>query len=252
MQNTMKDKFIKTPLRRGGFTFKQFFVGHDRCGMKVTTDGVILGGWTDVNHCSRILDIGTGTGLLALMLAQRTNHQVMIDAVEIDESASLQARENVQTSPWHQRIEVFHADIQAYAERTDKRYDLVISNPPYFPEGTDCRNEARAKARYSNTLSHENLLAYVDKLLVENGRFAFMLPCAPGELLEQLALDRGWFTRRRTWVCDVADKSPYIVLIELTKSFCVCDEQQLITHQPGRQSYTEQFKQLAKDFYLAL
>ncbi|MDR0805189.1 MAG: tRNA1(Val) (adenine(37)-N6)-methyltransferase [Enterobacteriaceae bacterium] len=242
----------KSALRRGGFTFKQFFVAHDKCGMKVTTDGVILGGWTDVSHCQRILDIGTGTGLLALMLAQRTDNHVMLDAVEIDDAASRQAKDNVQASLWHQRITVFHADIQEYAEQTNKRYDLIISNPPYFPEGSDCRDEARATARYTHILSHHNLLVYADKLLAENGRFALMLPCTSGKSLEQLAVSMGWFTRRRTWVCDLIDKSPYIVLLELTKSSCLCDEQRLITHQTGRKSYTDEFKQLAKDFYLAL
>ncbi|GKX63092.1 tRNA1(Val) (adenine(37)-N6)-methyltransferase [Pragia fontium] len=252
MQGTMKDNETKPLLRRGGFTFKQFFVGHDRCGMKVTTDGVILGGWTDVHNCQRVLDIGTGTGLLALMLAQRSDERVVLDAVEIDGAAYLQAKENVQASPWHQRIQVFHADIQDYAEQTDEHYDLIISNPPYFPEGTDCRDEARSRARYTHILSHHNLLMYVDRLLLPHGRFAVMLPCASGQSLEQLALSMGWFTLRRTWVSDVPDKPAYIILLELTKAPSICHEQHLVTHQPGRQSYTEQFKQLAKDFYLAL
>ncbi|MBK5143456.1 methyltransferase [Budviciaceae bacterium BWR-B9] len=248
----MKQGKDKPLLRRGGFTFKQFFVGHDRCGMKVTTDGVILGTWTNVGSCQRILDIGTGTGLLALMLAQRSESQAMIDAVEIDLAACQQAQENVQASPWHQRIRVFHQDIADYAEIADNGYDLIISNPPYFPEGTDCRDESRAKARYTHILSHQNLLMYVDKLLAPQGRFSVMLPCASGEQLEKQALDMGWFVARRTWVCDVPDKAPYIVLLELSKIPLICDEQKLVTHQPGRKDYTEAFKQLAKDFYLAL
>lgn len=243
---------MKRELRRGGFTFKQFFVGHDRCGMKVTTDGVIFGGWTPVSGCRRILDIGTGTGLLALMLAQRTEQHVMIDAVEIDRSAYEQALENVAASPWSKRIQVFHNDIKEYADNSNSSYDLIISNPPYFPEGTDCRDEARAKARYSHILTHDDLLIYAQRLLTEDGRFCVMLPCALGELLEQKALNLGWFVSRRTWVKDVIDKAPYIVLLELTRILQVCDEQQLVTHLPGRASYTDQFKQLASDFYLAL
>ena len=243
---------MKRELRRGGFTFKQFFVGHDRCGMKVTTDGVILGGWVPVLNSQRILDIGTGTGLLALMLAQRSNDRVMIDAVEIDRSAYEQALENIKASPWAARIQAFHHDIKEYAENCDRRYDLIISNPPYFPEGTDCRDEARAKARYSHILTHDDLLIYAEKLLVTDGRFCVMLPCPQGQSLEQKALAMGWSVSRRIWVKDVIDKAPYIVLLELTRALCDCQEQQLVTHEPGRASYTEQFKQLAKDFYLAL
>ncbi|WP_246201464.1 tRNA1(Val) (adenine(37)-N6)-methyltransferase [Budvicia diplopodorum] len=243
---------MKRELRRGGFTFKQFFVAHDRCGMKVTTDGVILGGWAPLLNGQRILDIGSGTGLLALMLAQRSEPQVMIDAVEIDRSAYEQALENVAASPWADRIQVFHQDIKDYAEHDHGGYDLIVSNPPYFPEGTECRDEARSTARYSHILTHHDLLIYAEKLLAVNGRFCVMLPCALGESLQQKALSMGWFVSRRTWVKDVVDKAPYIVLLELTRKPSVCDEQWLITHQPGRVSYTEQFTQLAKDFYLAL
>lgn len=243
---------MKRELRRGGFTFKQFFVGHDRCGMKVTTDGVILGGWVSVLNSQRVLDIGTGTGLLALMLAQRSCDRVMIDAVEIDGSAYEQALENIKASPWAARIQVFHYDIKEYAASCNKRYDLIICNPPYFPQGTDCRDEARAKARYSNILTHGDLLLYAEQLLATGGRFCVMLPCALGQPLAQQALCMGWSVSRRVWVKDVIDKAPYIVLLELTRAQCHCEEQQLITHEPDRVSYTEQFKQLAKDFYLAL
>lgn len=243
---------MKKELRRGGFTFKQFFVGHDRCGMKVTTDGVVLGGWVPVLNSQCILDIGTGTGLLALMLAQRSSEGVMIDAVEIDRSAYEQALENVKASPWSERIQVLHHNIKDYVENCDKRYDLIVSNPPYFPEGTDCRDEARAKARYNHILRHDDLLLYAEKLLAVDGRFCVMLPCHQAQSLEQKALAMGWSMSRCTWVKDIIDKEPYIVLLELTRMLCDCEKQQLVTHEPGRVNYTEQFKYLVKDFYLSL
>lgn len=125
-------------LRRNGFTFKQFFVAHDRCAMKVGTDGILLGAWAPVADVKRILDIGTGSGLLALMLAQRTDDNVPIDAVELDSGAAMQAQENVAHSPWPHRITVHTDDIQRWAPRQTVRFDLIISNPPYYEPGVEC------------------------------------------------------------------------------------------------------------------
>ena len=118
-------------LRRNGFTFKQFFVAHDRCAMKVGTDGILLGAWAPVAGVKRILDIGTGSGLLALMLAQRTDESVTVDAVELDSDAAAQAQENVTQSPWADRVTVQAEDVQHWAARQTVKYDLIISNPPY-------------------------------------------------------------------------------------------------------------------------
>lgn len=116
-------------LRRNGFTFKQFFVAHDRCAMKVGTDGILLGAWAPVAGVKRILDIGTGSGLLALMLAQRTDENVIIDAVELDVDAAQQAQENIAQSPWMHRVSVHTEDAQQWIPRQTVRFDLIISNP---------------------------------------------------------------------------------------------------------------------------
>lgn len=126
-------------LRRNGFTFKQFFVAHDRCAMKVGTDGILLGAWAPVAGVKRCLDIGSGSGLLALMLAQRTDDSVMIDAVELESEAAAQAQENIAQSPWAERINIHTADIQQWITQQAARFDLIISNPPYYQQGLSVR-----------------------------------------------------------------------------------------------------------------
>ena len=149
---------LKAQLRRDGFTFKQFFVAHDRCAMKVGTDGILLGAWAPVAGVKRILDIGTGSGLVALMLAQRTEEHVTIDAVELDAQAAEQASENVAESPWASRMRVECADILAWAPEQTARYDLIVSNPPYYEPGVECGSPEREQARYTSSLDHKALL----------------------------------------------------------------------------------------------
>lgn len=127
----------KFALPRNGFTFKRFFVAHDRCAMKVGTDGILLGAWAPIAGVKHVLDIGAGSGLLALMLAQRTGDDVHVEAVELDEEAAAQARENALASPWASRIEVWQADIHQWQPSQTRRYELIISNPPLF-----CRRRA--------------------------------------------------------------------------------------------------------------
>ena len=152
----------KQPPRRRGFACKQFFVAHDRCAMKVGTDGVLLGGWAPCENARRILDIGTGSGLVALMLAQRSLPDTRIDAVDIDADAAAQAAENFLASPWSDRMQVFHQDIGEFtAACPESRYALIVSNPPYFAPAVACRDSARETARYTTSLEHPQLLRTV-------------------------------------------------------------------------------------------
>jgi tRNA1Val (adenine37-N6)-methyltransferase len=138
----------KAQLRRDGFTFKAFFVAHDRCAMKVGTDGILLGAWSPVSRAKRVLDIGTGSGLVALMLAQRTTDAVVIDAVELDEQAAAQAQENGQATPWAARFHVHHADIRDWCAGQTARYDLIVSNPPFCAGRAMCDPGAGTGALY--------------------------------------------------------------------------------------------------------
>lgn len=146
----------KFALPRNGFTFKQFFVAHDRCAMKVGTDGILLGAWAPIAQVKHVLDIGTGSGLLALMLAQRTGELVALDAVELDEDAADQARENAAASPWSTRIQVHQADIQQWQPPQTRRYELIVSNPPFFCRRRALRNiPARTGAIYDHARSRD-------------------------------------------------------------------------------------------------
>src|SRR6266850_1577807 len=148
---------------RGPFTFKQFIVHHDRCAMKVGTDAVLLGAWAGAAGAKTILDIGTGSGIIALMLAQRTPSYARIDAVEIEQSDFLQASENAQNSPWPEKIIVHHTSIQEY--QTDSQYDLIICNPPYFINSLLPPSPFRKQARHAALLPNRDLLTAVKRLL---------------------------------------------------------------------------------------
>jgi len=238
----------QTP-RRGGFTFKQFFVAHDRCAMKVGTDGVMLGAWVALGQARRILDIGCGSGLIALMLAQRTAAEVTIDAVELDNDAAAQARENVLESPWPQKINVHSQDIHHFAQQHAHGYDLIVSNPPYFEPSVACRDLARTNARYTETLTHDALLDCAERLIGENGHFCVVLPYGIGEAFEVNAHQRGWHTARRINISDRVDTQKHRMLLALARSPAEKEETELAIKLADG-SYTADFRQLITDFYL--
>ena len=210
----MHDKPRERPqLNKNGFTFKQFFVAHDRCAMKVGTDAILLGAWAPVAGVRRILDIGSGSGLIALMLAQRTPSAVGIDAVELDAEAAQQAQENVEQSPWPARIRVHQRDIARWAESCEQRYSLIVSNPPYFAPGVACSTAARESARATGTLDHQTLLRSAALLIEEEGMFCVVLPTATGETFIAQALADGWHLRFRLDVAEYAHRPPHRVLL---------------------------------------
>ncbi|WP_380183542.1 tRNA1(Val) (adenine(37)-N6)-methyltransferase [Kalamiella sp. sgz302252] len=239
----------KAVLRANGFTFKQFFVAHDRCAMKVGTDGVLLGAWAPVAEATRALDIGTGSGLIALMLAQRTGANVAVDAVELDEQAAAQAQENAAASPWAERIAIYQDDIAHWTKRCEQRYSLIVSNPPYFAPGSECATPARAAARYTAGLTHDVLLACAEELITEDGYFCVVLPTAPGDKLAALAIERGWHLRFRTDIADNDSRPPNRVLLALSPT---SGEQFLdrMTIRGPDQRYSEAHCSLTRDFYL--
>ena len=156
------------------FTFKQFTIHQDACAMKVGTDGVLLGAWCPVEHAVRVLDIGTGTGLIALMIAQRAP-KALIEAVELDEKAAEQARYNVSLTPFDERVKVFTSSIQVFAETNQGVYDVIVCNPPYFVDSLKSPNNSRTQARHTDTLTHDDLLLVANKLLSEQGTLNVIL-----------------------------------------------------------------------------
>lgn len=257
-----------------GFRCKQFYVAHDACAMKVGTDALLLGAWAEVPEkvlqdlpkTSAILDIGCGSGILSLMLAQRTPPSVILDAVELDSAAATQAKHNVSQSLWAHRIRVIERDILTYPDSCDhphrRRYQLIISNPPFFAGALVSKDEQRAKARHTDSLSFTALLATAALLLAEEGVFSLILPCEAAEQLLQLALASGWLLQRRTLVSTLPGKMPIRTLLTLSRSHQLIapaptslvdaqntNEDTLVIHQADG-GYSEQYRWLLRDFYL--
>ncbi|MBA0035474.1 tRNA1(Val) (adenine(37)-N6)-methyltransferase [Pantoea sp. BIGb0393] len=236
-------------LRKDGFTFKQFFVAHDRCAMKVGTDGVLIGAWAPVADARRILDIGCGSGLIALMLAQRTSSQVQIDAVELEASAAQQAQENMQASPWADRITVYHQDIVSWSEQCEKRYSLIVSNPPFFAPGMASGSIERDTARSTATLDHLTLLRCAAQLIEEEGLFCVVLPAEAGEALIALAEADGWHLRYRYDVAAYAQRPPNRVVLGFSPTAGETLLERLAIRDEDK-SYSADWLSLVKAFYL--
>lgn len=241
----------KTALRDNGFTFKQFFIAHDNCAMKVGTDGVLLGAWAPVTQVDTILDIGTGSGLLALMLAQRTPETSLIDAVELDTAATQQAQENVQASPWASRITVHQADIRHWAPPVNRRYSLIVSNPPFFEQGSACSSAERAQARYTTTLSYPALLSCAQQWITDQGLFCLILPAMTADEFITQANQLGWQLRLRTDVAGKEHRPSQRVLLGLSLQPGTLTHTELAIRGADN-LYSPAHRQLTRDFYLYL
>ncbi|PWC09851.1 SAM-dependent methyltransferase [Brenneria roseae subsp. americana] len=239
----------KPTLRRDGFTFKQFFVAHDRCAMKVGTDGILLGAWAPLSGARRILDIGCGSGLIALMLAQRADNDVYIDAVELDAGASQQALDNITASPWADRMRVYAGGIVDFTATAENDYSLIVSNPPYFSPGVACSSELRTQARYTTSLTHDILLDCARQLIAPDGLFCVVLPVRVAEDFLPLAHQCGWFVRRHMTITESDSRPAHRVLIALSRQPGESLTQRLVIRD-GDRGYSSDFQQLTKDFYL--
>ncbi|MDR1698554.1 MAG: methyltransferase [Prevotellaceae bacterium] len=228
------------------FQFKQFTVWHHRTAMKVGTDGVLLGAWADVKNAQAILDIGTGTGLIALMLAQRSD--AVIDAIEIEKNAYGQACENVGASLWQDRMNVIHTSLQDF--KPQKNYDLIVSNPPYFVQSLKNPSQEKTLARHNDTLSQEDLLIFAAKYLSENGRLAVILPVEQGRTMQEGANNYSLFCNRVTRVIPCVSASEKRLLLEFSRKNEPYIETELQIETDRRHEYSEDFKQLTQDFYL--
>lgn len=217
--------------------------------MKVGTDGVLLGAWTDVSEVEKVLDIGTGSGLIALMIAQRCNASVT--AVDIDEGAYIQGRENFERSPWKDRLEVYHRSLQDFSENySGKKFDLIVSNPPYFEQSYKPHKEDRALARHSDKLGLEELIRYSSNLLSENGKLCLILPSELQKKLEETAREHSLVISRLTVVYPKPGKPAKRCLIQLERNIEKMLEGELTIEEGERHQYSNAFKEMVKDFYL--
>lgn len=218
--------------------------------MKVGTDGVLLGAWADTSDTRNILDIGTGTGLIALMLAQRS--QADIDAIDIDEEACLQACENAKASPFGNRIRIHHTPLSQYIPQDNRLYDLIVSNPPYFIDSLKCPDGKRNLARHTDTLPLPDLLHDSRHLLAPHGRLALILPYDQKEMLRETYLKENYSLSQETVVYPTPNGKPKRLLVELSLTPIEQPVYSRLTIELERHQYTSEFKALARDFYLKI
>ena len=231
------------------FRFKQFTIHQEHCAMKVSTDGVLLGAWTQPDNATSILDIGTGTGLIAIMLAQRTTASIV--GVEIEPNAYRQAEENAANSPWKQQITMVQSSFQDYFRHSNLKFDLIVSNPPFFSNSLKAPHDGRNLARHNDELPTEELLIGVDKMLSPDGRFCLILPYVDSSLFLVDAALHDLYCVHKTYIKPKPKKNRTRVLLELARERQKVHESDLII-QDEEGKYTEDFVKLTRDYYLFL
>jgi tRNA1Val (adenine37-N6)-methyltransferase len=234
------------------FNFKQFSVEQNRCAMKIGTDGVLLGAWSPIpENCYSVLDIGTGTGIIALMIAQRSNAK-QIDALEIDENAYEQATENFENSPWDDRLFCFHAGLDELIEEPEDEYDLIISNPPFYTENYKTEDSQRDLARFQDAMPFELLIEAADLLLSENGIFSVIIPFKEEEHFLTLAKEYELFPIKITRVkgTPASEIKRSLLAFQRFETIEIKTDELIIETQ--RHIYTEEYIALTKDFYFKM
>lgn len=230
------------------FRFKRFAVCHECSGMKVGTDGVLLGAWTDLRGCGRVWDVGCGSGLIALMVAQRSR-DVLIDAVDIEEGAVVDARKNVDASVWGDRMAVHHGDINMIASNLMKP-DLIVSNPPFFQPGVDSPSAVRKIARTESGLSCESLVVLAARFLGVNGRLCMITPASRRQDVElQCALHR-LNVVCLTNVATVRGKTPTRILWDIRREATDNVHEDFLSLRESDGSWTDEYVDLTREFYL--
>lgn len=234
--------------RNNYFQFKQFKIIQERAAMKVGTDGVLLGAWVQVDNENTILDVGTGTGLIALMLAQKTKAKIF--GVEIEINAALEAKENIFKSPWGTRIEIINDSFQNYIKSAEHKFDLIISNPPFFIQDKKPVNTNVAVAKHSDLLPLKDLIEGSIYLLNKPGKLALILPVLQAQKAINMAEINGLFLTRITEVKPTPSKEPNRLLIEFSSVNKVLDSASLTIYDNLTTNYSSQYKELTQDFYL--
>ena len=233
------------------FQFKQFKIEQDRCAMKVGTDGVLLGAWTPlINNPFNILDIGTGTGLIALMLAQRSTAE-QIDAIEIDDDAYEQATENFENSPWSERLYCYHAGLDEFVDEVEEEFDLIVSNPPFYTDEYKSGDEQRDNARFEDSLPFEELVEAADFFLSDNGIFTLIVPFKEEEKIVALCQERKLFPLKITRV----KGTPTTEIKRSLLAFSRIEQKAFINElviETARHQYTSEYIELTKEFYLKM
>lgn len=234
------------------FQFKQFTVQQDKCAMKIGTDGVLLGAWSQLNNPFSILDIGAGTGIIALQMAQRSCAEV-IDALEIEGYAYEQAVDNFEASDWSDRLFCYHASLEEFTKEIEDTYDFIISNPPFYTSTykPDTIEENRAMARHSESMSYELLLKSTSQLLEQNGSCAFIIPFEEEDFFLEIASNNSLFPNRITRVRGTSTSPIKRSLLQLSFQEKTVEIDEL-TIEIERHVYTEKYINIVKEFYLKI
>jgi tRNA1Val (adenine37-N6)-methyltransferase len=231
------------------FQFKQFSVAHDKCAMKVGTDAVLLGAWATINHCPKsVLDVGAGSGILALMLAQRSTAE-LIDAIEIDVEAYEQCVQNFEQSPWSDRLFCYHASLEEFTQEIEDKYDLIVSNPPFYTNQFETKNNARDLARFEKAMPFDQLVSSVKMLLSDNGQFCVIIPFSEEGVICSLAKQQQLYCIKKLRVCGQKHGGIKRSLMVFSRKEQDIETQEMYL-EDGRHNYSESYREMAKEFYL--
>lgn len=237
-------------MRERVFRFKQFSVRHEKCAMKVGTDGVLLGAWCDVENAKSTLDIGTGSGLIALMVAQR-NPQTSVLAIDIEPLAVEEANINFANSPWADRLHAIEADFVSFSELTEMRFDLIVSNPPFFVDSLTCPDTNRSTARHTTQLPFDKLISGAANLLTPEGKLCLITPADCENLISDLSQTNNLHVTGKTFVHPTPDALPKRILWKISNHMAAIEEHHL-TIEIERHQYTKSYIALTQQFYLKM
>ncbi|MBN1821725.1 MAG: methyltransferase [Prolixibacteraceae bacterium] len=235
--------------RNNYFQFKQFNIIQEDSAMKVGTDGVLVGAWVNVSREKNILDVGTGTGVIALMMAQRCNAN--ITAIEIEKKSFGEACFNFSQSQWTDRIKPVYGSFQDFCSDTNEKFDLIISNPPFFENASKAAEQNRSNARHTDLLPFDELIIHCSKILAENGRLSVIIPAFFADQFISLASENKLNVSRLTKVRPKPEKPFHRFLIEFSRGKTIPAISELTIETNSYQIYTPEYKNLTKDFYLA-
>jgi len=228
------------------FEFKEFTIHQNNAAMKIGTDGILLGAWADLSDKKKGIDIGSGTGVISIMLCQR-NEILEIDSIEVSERAVVDAKKNIKNCKWNKRIKLKHEDLKLFS--TENKYDLIISNPPYFKKSLKPKDLDRLKARHEESLNYKDVLNFSEKHLLKNGTINLILPIDQKQEVIEYAEKFGLYVNKECIVFPKPNKNPHRLLIELSKTKKTLESQSLIIENDGRHNYTDNYKKLTREFY---
>jgi len=229
------------------FNFKKFSIHQNNAAMKIGTDGILIGAWVNISKKFKALDIGSGTGIISIMLCQR-NLNLELDSIELSPSAIMDSKINIENCNWSNRIKLFHQDLKDF--HPDSNYDLIVSNPPYFKESLQPYNSERSKARHQNNLKLEDILKFSNQNLSKDGSLNIILPFEQKSEAKEFAKKYGLNSIRECAVHPKPNKDPHRILIEFsnTENKQVMKES-LVIEENGRHNYSEDYKKLTREFY---